>query len=81
MGNPTAEYYNKLVGGKKVDVYRILKLYEITHPAQQHAIKKLLRAGNSDETLKEDVEETIDCLERMLEMLEEDNSNAKNDSL
>lgn len=72
MSNPTAEYYDKYIGNTKVDIYRVLTLYDITHPAHQHAIKKLLRAGNSDETLKEDIEETIDCLERMLEMIEED---------
>ena len=29
----------------KLDIYRILKLYEVSDPCLQHAIKKLLCAG------------------------------------
>ena len=29
----------------KLDIYRILKLYEVNDPCLQHAIKKLLCAG------------------------------------
>ena len=66
------KHYKYSYKGIKLDPYRILKIYNITCPAQQHAIKKLLRAGNSVKDLKQDVQEVIDTLKRKLEMLEED---------
>lgn len=69
------EYYKYSYKGVKLDPYRILSIYKITCPAQQHAIKKLLRAGNSIKELKEDITEVIDTLKRKLEMLEEDSDN------
>ena len=69
------EHYNYWYKGVKLDPYRILSVYKITCPAQQHAIKKLLRAGNSIKELKEGITEVIDTLKRKLEMLEEDTDN------
>ena len=57
--------------GVKIDIYRILDLYGIVHPAQQHAIKKLLRAGNGAKSLEQDIEETIESLQRWQAMLRE----------
>ena len=68
------KHYKYSYKGIKLDPYRILKIYKITCPAQQHAIKKLLRAGNSVKDLKQDIQEVIDTLQRKLEMLEEDES-------
>lgn len=68
-------YYKYSYKGIKLDPYRILDIYKITCPAQQHAIKKLLRAGNSVKELKQDIAEVIDTLKRKLEMLEEDSDN------
>jgi hypothetical protein len=47
-------------------------VYGITDPAQQHAIKKLLRAGRSVKSFRRDVEEVISTLNRLLEMMEEE---------
>lgn len=69
------KYYKYSYKGIKLDPYRILDIYKITCPAQQHAIKKLLRAGNSVKELKQDITEVIDTLKRKLEMLEEDSDN------
>lgn len=69
------EHYKYSYKGIKLDPYRILDIYKITCPAQQHAIKKLLRAGNSVKELKQDITEVIDTLKRKLEMLEEDSDN------
>lgn len=66
------EYYKYYYKGIKLDPYRIITIYDIKCPAQQHAIKKLLRAGNSIKDLKQDIREVIDTLERKLEMMEED---------
>lgn len=56
-----------------VDVYRVIDLWEIKHPALQHALKKVLAAGKrgaKDED--KDVQEAIDSLERWKEMQAED---------
>ena len=47
MTKDSGAYYRKEFKGVKLDPYRILRVYGINHPAQQHAIKKLLRAGGS----------------------------------
>lgn len=67
-----AKHYKYSYKGIKIDPYRILKLYGITDPAQQHAIKKLLRAGNSVKNLEQDITEVIMTLQRMLEIIKED---------
>lgn len=56
----------------KLDPYRIIAIYGITHPAHQHALKKLLRAGKSVKSLRQDIKEVQDALTRWLEMLDED---------
>lgn len=68
----SGKHYRYSYKGIKLDPYRIIDIYKITNPAQQHAIKKLLRAGKSVKTLKQDIDEVIDSLNRMLEMIEED---------
>ena len=67
----TPKYYDYNFKGVKIDPYRILDIYEIHHPALQHAIKKLLRSGRNQKTVAEDVKETIDALNRFIEMGEE----------
>jgi uncharacterized protein YwgA len=66
--DPYAQTYR----GIKLDPYRILEIYGITHPAQQHALKKLLRAGRSHKALHQDIDEVIDSLNRWKEMVQED---------
>lgn len=56
-----------------VDVYRVLDLFEVTHPALQHAIKKLLVAGGRGaKSADQDVKEAIDSLNRWNQMRQED---------
>lgn len=59
-----ADHYNFKYKDVLLDPYRILHTYGICHPAHQHAIKKLLRAGQSVKTLEEDINEVIDTLVR-----------------
>ena len=61
----------------KLDIYRILKLYEVSDPCLQHAIKKLLCAGKRGgaKNFLQDVNEAILSLQRLLEMQGEDNGN------
>jgi len=65
------EHYDMVYKGIKLDPYRILDIYKITHPALQHLIKKSLRAGRSIKTLREDLVECRDTIDRYLEMLDE----------
>ncbi|HWV45052.1 MAG TPA: hypothetical protein VN039_03320 [Nitrospira sp.] len=53
-----------------VDVYRVLALYDVTDPALQHAIKKLLVAGGrgAGKDVSQDIQEAIDSLERWKDM-------------
>lgn len=54
----------------KVDVYCVLDAFEVTCPARQHAIKKILCAGlRGKGSEKQDLEESIDALRRAIELL------------
>lgn len=56
-----------------LDVYRVLELFEVTNPALQHAIKKLLAAGGRGaKDWDKDVQEAIDSLLRAQQMKAED---------
>lgn len=73
MSEATDSHYKFSYKGAKLDPYRILKVYEITEPAQQHAIKKLLRAGKKkDQPVIRDIDEVIMALQRWREMIIED---------
>ena len=61
----------------KLDIYRILKLYEVSDPCLQHAIQKLTCAGKrggAKNYLQDDNEEIL-SLKRFVEMQGEDNGN------
>ena len=67
-------HYYREFHGHKIDLYRIIDLFGPMEAAQQHALKKLMFAGDRNHKDKiKDIEETIDSLKRWLEMLEEDN--------
>ncbi len=72
MENPATAYNRRQFMGVKIDIYRVLYIFGITHPAQQHAIKKLLRAGKGHKDLERDIAETIETLERWQAMLAEE---------
>lgn len=56
-----------------IDVYRVIELFEVTHPALQHALKKVLCAGDRGaKDWEKDVQEAIDSLNRALQMRAED---------
>ena len=58
----------------KLDIYRILSLYDVTDPCLQHAIKKLLCAGKRGvKNQTQDINEAILSLKRFVEMQGEDN--------
>jgi hypothetical protein len=56
-----------------IDVYRVIELFEVTHPALQHALKKVLCAGDRGaKDWERDVREAVDSLHRALQMRAED---------
>lgn len=69
-----SHYYKDVSNLNEVDVYRILKLFNVTDQAIGHAIKKLLVAGGrgGGKDISKDVQESIDTLERWKEMQAED---------
>lgn len=71
------KHYRFSFNGVKLDPYRIFTVYQIGHPAQQHAIKKLLRAGKSVKSLEQDIDEVIVTLNRWKEMLQEDGNDTQ----
>lgn len=68
------KHYKFTFQGLRIDPYRIFRIYGIGDPCQQHAIKKLLRAGCSIKSLEQDIDETILTLKRWKEILQEDKS-------
>lgn len=64
------DQYKKDVSGLKfIDVYRLCKLFNVTDPCIQHAVKKLLCAGKRGaKSESQDVQEAIDTLQRYQEM-------------
>ena len=65
-------YFKPVIGLTHIDVYRVLELFNVTDPCVQHAVKKLLRAGEGHKSKRQDVEEVIAALRRWLEMMDED---------
>ena len=69
-------YIDDISKYNKLDIYRILKLYEGSDPCLQHAIKKLLCAGKRGvKNQIQDINEAILSLKRFVEMQGEDNGN------
>jgi hypothetical protein len=56
-----------------IDVYRVLELFNVTNPAIQHAVKKLLCTGiRGGKDFDQDLAESIQALTRLQEMRRED---------
>jgi hypothetical protein len=66
-------YYVDVTGLSKVDIYRLLELFGVNSPSMQHAIKKLLVAGQrGHKDAATDVNDAIKSLTRWVEMRAED---------
>ena len=66
-------YFKSVSHLETVDVYRVLTLFQVNDACIQHAIKKLLCAGDrGDKSMIKDITEARDSLNRHLEMLNED---------
>ena len=69
-------YFKDVSNLSHIDVYRVLSLFNVTDPCIQHAVKKMLVAGarGAGKGVSVDVQESIDSLNRYLEMLDENES-------
>lgn len=74
MSKEYSHYYKKVPNGVQyIDVYRLLEMFEVSNPAIQHAVKKLLVAGGrGHKDLEKDVKEAIVSLTRWIEMRDEE---------
>lgn len=69
-----SHYFKDVSNLQKIDIYRVLDLYEVTDPCVQHAVKKLLVAGKRGAKDKpKDIQEAIDTLTRWQDMQGENN--------
>ena len=67
--------YSKRIGKEIVDVYDVLMAFNVTNPATQHAIKKLLMPGNRGHNDKlTDLKEAYQSIARAIELESEDAS-------
>lgn len=77
---PTPARYLWRWRGVTFDFYRLCEILSITHHAQAHALKKIIRAGRSIKTIEQDIDETIASLLRWKQMLEEDKNAESSDT-
>ena len=67
--------YHRTIKGVQLDVYDVLKAWNVTNPATQHAIKKLLMPGNRGHKDKlTDLKEAYQSIARAIELESEDAS-------
>lgn len=73
MSNRKHGHYFKKLPTNEIDVYAVLKAFDVESHAIGHAIKKLLVAGarGGGKDRQRDFQEAIDSIERELEMMEE----------
>ena len=72
MSNFT-HYFKDVSHLNNIDVYRVLQLFEVTDPAIQHAVKKLLCAGKrGSKEYTQDINEANVSIKRALSMMMED---------
>lgn len=65
----TENKYNVECKGITIDVYDVLKAFNVTNPATQHAIKKLLKGGERGfKDINKDYSEAIDSIKRAIEL-------------
>lgn len=69
--------YSRRIRTETVDVYDVLRAFNVTCPARQHAIKKLLAAGQrGGKSEIQDIREAIQSAERAIELIEDTASEA-----
>jgi hypothetical protein len=73
---PHSHYFKDVSKLQKIDIYRVLDLYNVTESAIAHAAKKILvSGGRGSKDQYKDIREAIDSLERWCDMYIEDKQN------
>lgn len=69
---PAPNKYQRTVPSTTIDVYDVLHAYNVTNPATQHAVKKLLQPGNRGhkDTLT-DLREALASIQRAIQIEEQ----------
>jgi hypothetical protein len=63
--------YHVDCNGQMIDVYDVLKAFNVVNPATQHAIKKLLKGGQRGfKDVNKDYNEAIESIKRAIELNE-----------
>jgi hypothetical protein len=63
--------YHVDCNGQMIDVYDVLKAFNVVNPATQHAIKKLLKGGQRGfKDVNKDYNEAIVSIKRAIELYE-----------
>ncbi len=64
-----SHYFKDVSGVDQIDVYAVLRLFEVTDPCLQHIIKKALCAGKRGaKDWAKDVQEIADTAQRLIEL-------------
>lgn len=66
------QHYRMQYRGIKLDPFRICDIYGITSFGQATLVKKALRMGKAHKDRKQDLLDMRCCIDRMLEMMDED---------
>jgi len=77
MSYHTPKRYRWEHKGVSFDFYRLCEILGLKSQPQIHAIKKLIRAGQSVKPIVQDIDEAIDALNRWKEMIKEDSDEQK----
>lgn len=68
--------YRWEVDGVMVDFYRLMEAFRewagVSRPAQEHAMKKIIRAGQGEKSVVQDIDEACASCLRLWEMMKED---------
>lgn len=68
-----SHYFKDVSKLHEIDLYRVFDLFGVTHPCAQHAVKKLMMAGQRGvKDIERDVREAGDTVSRWLQMIAED---------
>lgn len=60
-----SKYHKDVSKYNKIDVYDLIQIYEVTNPALQHALKKILMAGQrGHKDFQQDCQDIIDSVQR-----------------
>lgn len=67
---PKSRYHKSVAGYDTIDVYDVLRLYEVESHPVGHAIKKLLMAGRrGSKGYRQDLQEAVDSIFREIDTL------------